>query len=64
MSDDDEITNFTIYRVAYSHDPHTRGWCIYEMIGSALSYIDGPWISERDAKEEMRILNKQQGMKL
>lgn len=62
MKNDDEITSWSIYRVAYSHDPNHRGWCVFEMDGTSLMYVDGPWLSEQDAKAEMRILNGHQGV--
>ena len=64
MLSDAEETNWAIYRVSYNHNPDCRGWCIFELQGTTLVFVDGPWVSEKDAKEEMAILNKQQGVKL
>ena len=65
--DNVEPTGFRFYRVAFSHDPETHGWCIYEqksINGSAntLEFVDGPWALEQDASREMRRLNEAQGL--
>lgn len=58
---DDEFIFRKIYQVAYSHHPKTRGWCVYENVGNTLFYVDGPWLTESEAKKEMSILYKDQG---
>lgn len=63
MSDDDEVTGFRFYRVAYSHD--RDGWCVWEQTSdNRLIFNCGPFESERDAQNMMRSMNEAQGVKV
>ena len=60
ISDDDEITGFRFYRIAYVHD--RTGWCVFEQTrDNRLIFNTGPFDTEREALEIMRDINVAQG---
>lgn len=59
MNDDDEITGFKFYRIAYDHD--RTGWCVYQQTpDNDLIFNCGPFNNESEAKEMMDYLHKLQ----
>lgn len=68
MDEDVTETNWKLYRVAYSREPRTEGWCIFEQVvlngSNSLEFVDGPWDHEQDAHAQMRLLNSEQGVNL
>lgn len=58
---DDEITGFRFYRVAYSHD--RTGWCVWEQTSdNRLVFNTGPFDTEDEAKTMMNDMNFAQGI--
>lgn len=61
MDNEDEITGFRLYRVAYDHD--RSGWCVWETTSdNRLVFNRGPFDTEQEASEKMREMNIAQGM--
>jgi len=61
MNEDDEVTGFNLYRVAYDHD--RVGWCISEQVeDNRLLFIAGPFGTEEEAREKMKSMNDEQGL--
>ncbi len=63
MNEDDEVTGFHLYRVAYDHD--RVGWCVWEQIeDNRLDFTAGPFDTEKEANEKMKSMNNEQGVNI
>lgn len=59
-NEDDTLTNLEVYITGWDYD--LKGWVIYKQSNGDHVLTDGPWGTQEEAKEELRLLNLSQGV--